>query len=221
MYKNMSKTFMEAAGEHLFFRPMLPDEKDILFSGNVKVDDKNVASFDAESEHLGCFIGGTVALGGQLFGSPEDIETGVKLAKGCAYAYAAFPTGMMPERFNSVPCNPLRATICRWNVQTYILDSHRRKEYKQNLPKGFTTAKDPRYILRPEAIESLFVTYRITGERELVEMAWNMFVAISKGTEAEFGHAAVVDVLSKDQVLAKEDYMEVRSSPCGITKWPC
>ncbi|KAH6898027.1 endoplasmic reticulum mannosyl-oligosaccharide 1,2-alpha-mannosidase [Thelonectria olida] len=208
MYKNMSTAFMDAAGEYLFFRPMLPDEKDILFPGNVVVNDKNVATFDAESEHLGCFIGGTIALGGQLFGSADDIETGVKLAKGCAYAYAAFPTGMMPERFNSVPCNPPRATVCRWNVEKYILDSHKRKEYEQNLPKGFTTAKDARYILRPEAIESLFVTYRITGEKELQDMAWDMFSAIAKGTAAEHGHASVVDVTSKDKVLAKEDYME-------------
>ncbi|KAI5465264.1 endoplasmic reticulum mannosyl-oligosaccharide 1,2-alpha-mannosidase [Mariannaea sp. PMI_226] len=208
MYRDMSLSFMRAANEHLFFRPMLPDEKDVLFSGNMHIDGNGVPTFDAQSEHLGCFIGGTMALGGQLLGTPADIKTGLKLAKGCAYAYAAFPTGMMPERFHAIPCNPPRATVCRWDEQTWILESHRRQGYQQRLPKGFSSAVDPRYILRPEAIESLFVAYRITGQKELQDMAWKMFKAITKGTAVDHGHASVLDVTSRKSVLDKEDYME-------------
>lgn len=104
MYETMTSEFMKAADQHLFFRPMLPDEEDVLMSGNVDVDDNGNKTFDHESEHMACFIGGTFALGGRLFEVPDHVETGKKPAKGCAYAYQAFPSGMMPERFNAITC---------------------------------------------------------------------------------------------------------------------
>lgn len=209
MYETMTREFMKAADEHLFFRPMLPGEQDILISGNVNVDDHGNKSFDPESEHLTCFIGGTMALGGQIFGLRKDVETGTKLAKGCAYAYKAFPSGMMPERFNTIACDPPRAEVCKWDESIWIEERAKRPEWKSHLPKGFTTAKDPRYLLRPEAIESLFVNYRITGDAALVDTAWDMFKAIAKGSVVEFGHAAVKDVTLSVEDLPKEDYMEV------------
>ncbi|KAF7555336.1 hypothetical protein G7Z17_g2248 [Cylindrodendrum hubeiense] len=208
MYEAMTRDFMKAADEHLFFRPMLPGEQDILISGNVNVDEKGNKSFDPESEHLTCFIGGTMALGGQIFGLPEDVKTGTKLARGCAYAYKAFPSGMMPERFNAIPCSPPRAKVCKWDEDIWIEERGKRPEWKSHLPKGFTTAKDARYLLRPEAIESLFVNYRITGDEELQDLAWDMFQAIVKGSAVEFGHAAVTDVTLSVENLPKEDYME-------------
>jgi mannosyl-oligosaccharide alpha-1,2-mannosidase len=74
------------------------------------------------------------------------------------------------------------------------------------LPKGFTTAKDPRYILRPEAIESVLILWRITGDSWWREVAWDMFEAVAKATETPYANAAVLDVT----VLGseKEDYME-------------
>ncbi|KAH7169969.1 endoplasmic reticulum mannosyl-oligosaccharide 1,2-alpha-mannosidase [Dactylonectria macrodidyma] len=208
MYENMTRAFMKAADEHLFFRPMLPGEQDILISGNVKVDDAGTKSFDPESEHLTCFIGGTMALAGRIFASPSDVHTGTKLARGCAYVYKAFPSGMMPERFNLIPCDPPRADVCKWDESVWVEERAKRPEWKSHLPKGFTTAKDARYLLRPEAIESLFVNYRITGDTELLDMAWDMFGAIANGSEVEFGHAAVTDVTLTAGNLKKEDYME-------------
>ncbi|CAJ2502700.1 Uu.00g100940.m01.CDS01 [Anthostomella pinea] len=208
MYGTMSKSFMEAANKHMIFRPMLPDEQDILMSGNVKVDSNGASSFDPETEHLTCFIGGTMALGGRLFNQPHDVETGTKLAKGCGYAYRAFTTGIMPERIDMLPCDPPRASVCKWDEDVWIQERQKRPEYKEHLPKGFTTAKDPRYLLRPEAIESIFVSYRITGDPELLEMAWDMFRAVDKGSEAQYGHASIKDVTQAVDDLPKEDYME-------------
>ncbi|PNH61628.1 hypothetical protein VD0001_g9653 [Verticillium dahliae] len=208
MYETMTKDFLKTANEVMFFRPMLPDEADILISGNVKVSEEGKVIFDPESEHLTCFIGGTVSLAGRGFNKPEEVETGKKLAHGCAYAYNAFPSGMMPERYNMVPCSPARADVCKWDEALYVRECDKRHEYKPHLPKGFTTAKDPRYLLRPEAIESVFINYRITGDPAWQDIAWTMFKAVTRGTAAQYGHASVKDVTLATEELPKEDYME-------------
>ncbi|CCF42518.1 mannosyl-oligosaccharide 1,2-alpha-mannosidase IB [Colletotrichum higginsianum] len=118
----------------------------------------------------------------------------------------AMPTGMMPERFNMVAC--ARRDDCPWDEALWEAGKKLRPEYKEHLPKGFTTAKDARYILRPEAIESVFVLYRVTGERGFQEAAWEMWKAVSNGTLVELGNAAVLDVTRKQDPLPKEDYME-------------
>jgi mannosyl-oligosaccharide alpha-1,2-mannosidase len=115
---------------------------------------------------------------------------------------------MMPERLNMVPC-PGRQ-ICAWAEEEWQEESAKRPEYSEHLPKGFTTAKDPRYILRPEAIESLFYMYRITGRKEYQDTAWDMFTSIVQGTETEIANAAVRDVTVAEYPLPKDDYMEVR-----------
>ncbi|KAM0330162.1 hypothetical protein ACHAQA_004335 [Verticillium albo-atrum] len=207
MYGAMTKAFMKAA-ETLFFRPMVPDQADILISGNALVEDDGIVRTDPESEHLTCFIGGTFALAGRLLDLPAAVDTGVKLARGCAYVYGAFASGMMPERYNMVPCTTPLGEACPWDEALYVRECEKRPEYKPHLPKGFTTAKDPRYILRPEAIESVFVSYRITADAALQDTAWAMFEAVANGTAAEFGHASVKDVTVPPGELVREDYME-------------
>ncbi|ROV90940.1 hypothetical protein VPNG_10093 [Cytospora leucostoma] len=212
-YAAMSEGWMDAADEHLLYRPMLPDGRDILLAGNAKVSPGGyegqqgpVVSLDPESEHLSCFVGGVYALGGRLLSRDDYVDVGVKLTRGCAYAYRAMPTGMMPERFNMVACESRER--CPWDQERWVEERRRRPEWMAHLPLGFTTAKDPRYILRPEAIESVFVLYRVTGRQEFQEMAWEMFRAVGNGTLTEFANAAVVDVTKADYPLEKVDYME-------------
>ncbi|KAG6102001.1 hypothetical protein E4U30_000394 [Claviceps sp. LM220 group G6] len=208
MYEVMTESFMEAATTHLFFRPMVPLEDDILIAGNVDVSDDGETPLDPESGHLVCFIGATMALGGRLLGQPGHVETGAKLAKGCAYAYASFPSGMMPETYNMVACEPRLASSCSWDEVKWERERKKRKQWKPHLPKGFTTAKDPRYILRPEAIESIFILYRITGKQEYQEIAWTMFQAVHKASQAKYGHAAISDVTIPFEESTKEDNQE-------------
>jgi mannosyl-oligosaccharide alpha-1,2-mannosidase len=47
---------------------------------------------------------------------------------------------------------------------------------------------------RPEAIESVFVLYRITGDPTLQDAAWRMFESINNATYAEYAHSAIADV---------------------------
>jgi mannosyl-oligosaccharide alpha-1,2-mannosidase len=48
---------------------------------------------------------------------------------------------------------------------------------------------------RPEAIESVFVLYRITGNQKYQDIAWKMFTAIKKATETELSFAALANVM--------------------------
>lgn len=77
---------------------------------------------------------------------------------------------------------------------------------------GFTEIEDTRYHLRytplspfpqikfpltttsPEAIESIFILYRITGDQTLQDSAWRMFQSIAHHTEAQYGNAALEDI---------------------------
>ncbi|KAL7948423.1 glycoside hydrolase family 47 protein [Trichoderma barbatum] len=205
-YETMSKMFLKTANQHFLFRPMLPKEDDILMSGNVNINERGEPVLDPETEHLTCFVGGMFGLAGKLFNQADDVETGIKLTNGCVYAYSAFPTGMMPERIDLAPCKD--RSHCPWDEEYWLQERDKRPEWKNHLPKGFTSAKDPRYLLRPEAIESVFYSYRITGRREFQDAAWDMFTAVAKGTRTEHANAAVLDVTTGDGNPPLEDYME-------------
>jgi len=69
-----------------------------------------------------------------------------------------------------------------------------KKIEEERLPPGVTKLNSRKYILRPEAIESVFYMYRITGEPYWREVGWNMFTAIDTHTRALFGNAAIDDV---------------------------
>ncbi|KAK1753069.1 glycosyl hydrolase family 47-domain-containing protein [Echria macrotheca] len=72
------------------------------------------------------------------------------------------------------------------------------KEYmeQQHLVPGFTAITDRRYILRPEAIESVWYMYRITGDPTWQDKGWRMFEAVIRSTRTEIGHSAIHDVTS-------------------------
>jgi mannosyl-oligosaccharide alpha-1,2-mannosidase len=58
----------------------------------------------------------------------------------------------------------------------------------------------------PEAIESVFILYRITGDESLRNEAWEMFQSIDKYTKTECGNAALDDIT--EMPPTKSDSME-------------
>ena len=217
MYRDLYVGSMTTAIKHHFFRPMVPNNADILISGNVRADNPTNPTFDPEGQHLACFAGGMLALGGRLFNIPEHVEIGRKLNNGCIYTYNALPLGIMPERFHMVPCDSI--DNCTWSETKWHSAIQARTNTKgvpsvreiisfRRLPPGFTAIDDQRYGLRPEAIESVFVLYRITGDKSLREAAWKMFKTIQKYTQTEFGNAALVDVTVTNGHPSKSDSME-------------
>ncbi|KAG5925686.1 hypothetical protein E4U53_003251 [Claviceps sorghi] len=173
--------------------------------------------------HLTCFVGGMLALGGRLTRNPQHLADAARLTDGCVWAYKSFPRGVMPESFYLTPCppspppspppsdpapSPARPRdACPWNPSAWhreVLQAHslpngtpKQAEaiiHDENLPPSFATIGDPRYALRPEAIESLFILYRTTGDRAWQEKAWHMWRAIDTMTSTPLAYSAVRDV---------------------------
>ncbi|KAF2813981.1 seven-hairpin glycosidase [Mytilinidion resinicola] len=75
---------------------------------------------------------------------------------------------------------------------------------EERLPEGITNIQSKKYILRPEAIESVFYLYRITGDAHWREVGWNMYQAIAEHTTTEYGNSAIDDVTKTAPQLTDE-----------------
>ena len=213
-YRNLYEGAIDAAKEHLFYRPMAPEDPDILLSGYAQYNEKaRRAVLEPEGQHLACFAGGMVGIGAKIFERSQDLEVARKLVDGCIWAYDSMVSGIMPEKFHTILCEDV--TRCTWDEQkwhaaigmrqkdtkeTATMTTEDRVQYfikHKRLPPGFSDIDDKRYLLRPEAIESIFIMYRITGDPALQDAAWRMFTAIEKHTHTELANSAINDVTAE------------------------
>ncbi|KAJ2967794.1 hypothetical protein NUW58_g10364 [Xylaria curta] len=222
VYQTMYELAIEAALTHILFRPMTTTNEDILIAGQAHTKNQEgliISELEPQGQHLVCFLGGLIAIASKLFHRSEDIEVAAKLVDGCVWTYKTFPHGIMPETFMMRPC--ARDDNCQWDDATWKKEMKMRAgDNKKDmtaediitegrLPEGFTGIPDRRYILRPEAIESVFVLYRATGRQDLVESAWEMFEAINKSTTTQLANSAVWDItVPADQTPRPLDSME-------------
>lgn len=112
-YKKLYLNAIEPIKKHIFFRPMTPQNADILISGSVYVNSKGKIELQPGGQHLSCFTGGMVGIGAKIFNRPEELPIARKLVDGCIWAYNATATGIMPELFKLVPCNDPKD--CEWD----------------------------------------------------------------------------------------------------------
>lgn len=224
-YAKLYLTAREPLRQHLLFKPSNPSGQEILLAGIYKKYPNGREEFIPETQHLTCFAGGMFALGARLFDIPSDLKTARDLVNGCVWAYNATRTGIMPERFRSNPC-PDQQQPCPWDEHFWEKEVLRQNSQEESatdktfpedkrsqrlaarlrLPKGMTEVVNRGYALRPEAIESIFILYRITGDESLREVAWDMFESIVAHTKTEFGFSSIDDVTSTEP--AKMDTME-------------
>lgn len=226
MYRKMYENATLTAEGHNIFRPMNSEGKEVLLSGTVRVatieNGNSQIHLESQMQYRSCFAGGMFALGGALLNIPSHQEIAHKLVDGCIWAHRVVPLGIMPEAFDVVPC--ASQTNCPWsewlwkqevwkkanslepepnptlNVDNFI------KEHR--LPKGFIGISDTAYNLRPEAIESMFTLYRISGREDLLDEAWDMFQAMQSATQTKNGNAAIVAVTDEGGELTLKDAMD-------------
>ncbi|KAF2266196.1 seven-hairpin glycosidase [Lojkania enalia] len=214
VYKKLYEKASTAAIKHNLYRPMTPDNSDMLMVGFTRVENSQ-ADINPELQHLACYAGGMFALGGKLFDIENHVTAGRKITDTCVWAYKVSPAGIMPEVSHLYKC--ANTTTCEWDAKAWKdevaarADLGKEKDPQQNianlrLPEGFTSIDDRRYILRPEAIESVFIMYRITGEQSWQAAAWDMFTAIQQNTQTDIGNAALQDVSTDNP--PKMDSME-------------
>ncbi|KAL4888023.1 1, 2-alpha-mannosidase [Aspergillus ambiguus] len=220
-YRNMYDAAMDPIKKRLLFRAMTKDKKDVYFAGNMRAQfTYSRETLEPQVEHLKCFLGGTVGIGAKVFDRPDELSIARKLTDGCIWAYDIMPTGIMPEVLYVSPCKELDE--CEWDEEKWYKDIVGRSAKstqsddlkaeamevikKRGLPPGVTQISDAQYKLRPEAIESVFIMYRITGDKELQDAAWRMFRSIEKITRTDYAHAAIDDV--RNPKSPQLDYME-------------
>ncbi|RMZ70235.1 class I alpha-mannosidase 1A [Pyrenophora seminiperda CCB06] len=98
--------------------------------------------------------------------------------------FAPQPSGTLPE-FPYV-YSPVAVLNHKDYVRTRIVEDR--------LPKGVTRIGARNYILRPEAIESVWYMYRITGDSHWRDAGWRMFLVIDQHTSTVYGNSAIDDV---------------------------
>ncbi|EQK98463.1 glycoside hydrolase family 79 [Ophiocordyceps sinensis CO18] len=69
---------------------------------------------------------------------------------------------------------------------------------RERLPPGFVKVPSTSYLLRPEAIESVWYMYRITGDVEWMDKGWQMFEATVRATRTSIANSAVDNVLLEE-----------------------
>ncbi|KAK9845755.1 hypothetical protein WJX81_001541 [Elliptochloris bilobata] len=119
-------------------------------------------------EHLACFVPGNLALGvesGAVAGAKADeyLALAAELTVACFQMYAQQPSGLAPEVSAVSPVGRLQA-----------------------LPDVSFN------ILRPEAVESLYMMWRVTGEPRFREMGWRIFQAFNASCRVDTGGFAAV-----------------------------
>jgi len=68
---------------------------------------------------------------------------------------------------------------------------------------------------RPETVESLFIAYRLTGDRKYREQGWKIFQAIEKYCKVESGgYASILNVEDKNSIQMDKMETFFLVSPC-------
>jgi mannosyl-oligosaccharide alpha-1,2-mannosidase len=227
VYEKMYHDSAAMMDKYMLYRPMVPDAargEDLLLCGDASAYDEDSVRLEPTMQHLTCFIGGMFGLAGRLFSDPHHVDLGAKLTKGCIYSYAAMPTGIMPETYDMIPCDS--RTSCPWNQTAWeagVMRNYGSKSIlnindaieRYHIPPGFTNIRDKRYLLRPEAIESVFIMYRITGEQQYLDDAWDMFTSVIAATRTPYGNGQVFDVTFLPLKAPGRGYQPGLNTPTG------
>ncbi|CAG8585368.1 23512_t:CDS:10 [Cetraspora pellucida] len=183
---------IDSMHEHLIKEGKIEGRPDLLFIGEL-----SYGSFVGKLQHLTCFVPGMLAIGSKVLDRPKDLEVAIKLAEACYWAYEMTYTGIGPEDLWFMSSNDT------YNEEEKKL-LKQKGEY-ENLPAGVLRLSDS-YILRPETIESLFILYRVTGDKKYQEKGWKIWQAIEKWCKTPSAYSGLYNINSKD--AAQNDNME-------------
>ena len=159
-YHDMYQATVQPIKDNLLFRPMVKGSPNILFSGQLYMQEGK-PTLEPMVQHLGCFAGGMIALGARITQSDDDIQVARKLTEGCIWAYNNTQSGLMPEVFHVTPCtDPCKWDESRWHSEV----KHNLEDQKDNtlsdedrvlskirgdrLIEGYTKISSRKFLLR-------------------------------------------------------------------------
>jgi len=183
-YRRMYEESIDSMHKYLIKEGQVKDHPDLLFLGEFYY------GFLPRMEHLSCFVPGMLAIGAKTLDRPKDLEVAIKLGETCYWAYNSTPTGIGPEDFYFLQKNATSDEKSRWKLST------QQKKKDTFLPDGIYKMNG-NYLLRPETIESLFILYRVTGDKSYQEKGWRIWESIEKWCKTESAYSGLYDVASK------------------------
>lgn len=205
-YKKLYEDLLEPAKKYILYKPKVQNNDKILFLGSQSVNSDGSFSAGYGMQHLTCFAGGMFALGGKLLGRSEDLDIAERVTQGCVWAYNATKTGVMPESLNVDPCD---------NREDWDAECNFDGSSSPDMPSGIKSMSE-KYYLRPEAIESVFYMWRVTGDVKWRDQGWDMVKSILKLTAIKdssgqtVGYSGVKDV--NDDSGNKDNLADVAES---------
>eukprot|EP00794_Sanderia_malayensis_P015672 gene15672-17252_t len=132
-------------------------------------------TYSPKMDHLVCFLPGTLALGYHNGLNVKHMNFAKELLETCYMMYHEMPTGLSPE-------------IAYFNLQS--------GGSKDIIVKP----ADSHNLLRPETVESMFVLYRLTGDKKYQEQGWKIFQAFEKYTKIQGGgYSSINNVLNPSE----------------------
>ncbi|KAG8625936.1 hypothetical protein KVT40_006337 [Elsinoe batatas] len=214
-YTNLYSAAISTISTHLLYRPLLPTLPDVLLPALATSNSSGIHLLH-RADHLACFAGGMLVLGSRLLPNTTHLSLGRKLTLGCVEMYRTSPLGIMPDEAFVLPC-PAPPAPCEWDNNTFLETcflrfagredfAAQRQGCVSRLPTGILEVQNAEFKLRPEALESLFYLYRVTGDEKLRDEAWGMVQRIREHTRTEVASAAILDVM--DTKAPKKDEME-------------
>ncbi|KAF9950663.1 hypothetical protein BGZ72_007742 [Mortierella alpina] len=182
-YRTMFETAVNSMEQYMVLRPDNGSQDYVLF-GQVYTNSKAV---EADMEHLACFISGSLAMGSKYFDRPKDMVLAKQVAQSCYLSYHHSETGIGPEAMKFELGQKSGTFIAK--PDTFYSRAISNKSY----------------ILRPETLESLWILYRLTGEKKYQDQAWEIFQALEKSCRTKIAYSGLRDV---NQPGSYDDKME-------------
>ncbi|KAF9570303.1 hypothetical protein EC968_002022 [Mortierella alpina] len=173
-YRTMFETAVSSMERYMVLRPDNGSEDYVLF-GQVFSNSK---AAEADMEHLACFISGSLAMGSKYFERPQDMVLAKQVAQACYLSYHHSETGIGPEAMKFELGQKSGTFVAK--PDTFYSRSISNKAY----------------ILRPETLESLWILYRLTGEKKYQDQAWEIFQALEKSCRTKIAYSGLRDVNS-------------------------
>ncbi|KAI8358642.1 glycoside hydrolase [Mortierella sp. GBAus27b] len=169
------KMFEEAADSAAKYMVMMPDNgsKDYAILGTVYSTSKIPYP---DMAHLACFMSGSFAMGAKYFDRPKDMVVAKQIAEGCYLGYHHSTTGLGPE--------DMKFDVGR-DAKTFVVD-------RDNFYSRISSRTE--YILRPETLESLWILYRLTGEKKYQDKAWEIFQSLERSCRTKIAYSGLSDV---------------------------
>ncbi|KAF2472773.1 seven-hairpin glycosidase [Lindgomyces ingoldianus] len=181
-YQNYSKRFIEAADStiaHLLSHPS--SRPDLTMAGSF-----TGSAVQNYSEQLACFIGGSFILGSTALDRPDYLKHGLDFCEFCANGYRYTASGIGPIVYS------WNLTELSWSNFTNQTDLYEKAGWFIDDNTAFLNGQ------APEAIESWYYAYQVTGNQYWRDVAWAYTLAQNRTERVGSGFSSILNVLKED-----------------------